>query len=196
MQLPIIAFAATVAVATVAIAQDYPRMKPGQWEITSVSGKGSGGSAPTRTTMCTDEAIQKELITMGAGMTKDMCTKNEWKRDGSRITMTAECKLGESKLRSRAVMTVSGDTAYRTEISATYDPPFMGMKDSQTALEGKYVGACRDGLVPGDMVLANGQKINLKALATRAAPMPGAGAKPPAAPNTTPLPQPPSPQAK
>ena len=188
MRRPAVVFAATLAVAAVAMAQDYPKMKPGQWEMTSLPSK-AGGAAPTKTTMCTDEAVQKELLAMGAGMTKDMCTKSEFKRDGSRFTMTAECTLGESKLRSRAVMTVSGDTAYRTEISATYNPPFMGMKDSQTILEGKYVGACRDGLVPGDMVMANGQKINLKTLATRTPPMPAGGAKPPTAPKAAPGPK-------
>jgi hypothetical protein len=38
----------------------------------------------------------------------------------------------------------------------------MGMKDAKTTMEGKYVGPCRDGLVPGDMVLPNGQKMNIK----------------------------------
>ena len=49
-------------------------------------------------------------------------------------------------------MTLTGDTGYHTEINATYDPPFMGMKESQTMLDGKYVGPCRDGLVPGDFI--------------------------------------------
>ena len=77
---------------------------------------------------------------MGAGMSREMCTKNDFKRDGARYVGNAECKIGESKIVSRSVMTLTGDTGYRTEISATYDPPFMGMKDSQTVLDGKYVG--------------------------------------------------------
>ena len=50
------------------------------------------------------------------------------------------CKIGESKITSHSVMTMQGDTGYKTEVSATYDPPFMGMKDSTTTVEGKYVG--------------------------------------------------------
>jgi hypothetical protein len=62
-------------------------------------------------------------------------------------------------------MTVQGDTAYKTVVSATYDPPMMGMKDANTTIEGKHTGACRDGLVPGDIVTADGRKFNIKSYA-------------------------------
>jgi Protein of unknown function (DUF3617) len=179
---------ASCALAAAAVhAQDYPTMKSGQWEMTSTSTKAGGGAnAPAKTTMCTDAAMQKELIAMGAGMSKDMCTKNDFKRDGSKIVTTSECKIGDSKIQSRAVMTLSGDTGYKTEISATYDPPFMGMKDSKSTIEGKYTGPCRDGLVPGDFIMPGGQKVNMKAMLDRKAsmppPMPGSAPAAPAAP--------------
>jgi len=54
------------------------------------------------------------------------------------------------------------DTAYRTETTATFDPPLAkDMRESKTVIEGKYVGACRDGLQPGDMVTDTGQKLNI-----------------------------------
>jgi hypothetical protein len=152
---------------------DFPKLKAGQWEMTTQSA-GTVGAPPTKTTMCTDEALQREVIAMGAGMSRDMCSKTDVKRDGARVITTAECKIGESNIKSRAVMTVQGDSRYKTEITATYDPPFMNMRDSKTTLEGKYVGACRDGLVPGDFVSANGRKFNIKGLANR---------KPPVAPS-------------
>jgi hypothetical protein len=165
-------FVVTAAAASLAIAQDYPKMKSGQWEMTTTSAKTGTGAAPSKSTMCTDDALQKEMISIGAGMRRDMCTKNEFKRDGSKITMSSECKVGESKVVSNAVMTLSGDTGYKTQISSAFDPPFMGMKDSQTTLEGKYVGPCRDGMVPGDFITPGGQKINIKGMAMGKAPMP------------------------
>ena len=100
-----------------------------------------------------------------------MCTRNEFKRDGAKHHVgSAECKFGESKIVSRSVMTLTGDTGYKTEINATYDPPFMGMKDSQTTLEGKYVGPCRDGMVPGDFIGPDGQKFNIKGIAIKGKP--------------------------
>jgi len=148
-------------------ADDYPKLKAGQWEMTTDAGK---GSTPRKTTLCTDDAVQKELISMGVGMQKEMCSKNEMKREGSRVISSSQCKIGESTIVTKAVMTFSGDTGYRTEIDSTYSPPFMGMKEAKTSMEGKYVGACRDGLVPGDMLLPNGQKMNIKNIGNAKAP--------------------------
>ncbi|MEP7328525.1 MAG: DUF3617 family protein [Betaproteobacteria bacterium] len=162
MRIPITVLAAllTSAVAITALAaDDFPKLKAGQWEMQTGAAK---GATTHKTTMCTDDAVQKELISMGVGMQKEMCTKNDMRREGSRVTSTSQCKFGESTVNTKAVMTFTGDTAYRTEIDSTYSPPFMGMKDAKTIMEGKYVGPCRDGLVPGDMLLPNGQKMNIK----------------------------------
>ncbi len=150
-----------VAALTANAADDYPKLRAGQWEMSTAAGK---GHAPRTTVMCTNDAVQKELISMGMGMQKEMCSKNEMKREGSRVTSTSQCKIGDSTIVTKAVMTFSGDTSYKTEIDSSYAPPFMGMKESKTTMDGKFVGPCRDGLVPGDMLLPGGQKINIKNL--------------------------------
>lgn len=167
-----LAVLAAATFASAAIAQDYPKLKAGQWELVTSTTKAREGAPPTKSTLCTDDAVQKEMMTMGAGMSRDMCTKNETRREGPRIIGSAECKIGESRIVSKSVMTLTGDTGYKTEIHATYDPPFMGMKESATTLEGKYVGPCRDGLVPGDFVGPNGQKFNLKGIGAMKGAMP------------------------
>ena len=176
-------FVLTAAAASLAIAQDYPKLRSGQWEMTTTSVK-AGAGAPTKSTMCTDDALQKEMISMGAGMRKEMCTKNEFRRDGSKITMSSECRIGDSKVVTSAVMTLSGDTGYKTRIASSFDPPFMGMKDSQTTLDGKYMGACPAGMAAGDFVGPNGQKFNIRGLAAKGA----------AAPSSQPAPRPKAPQ--
>ena len=151
----------TVAALPALAADDFPKLKAGQWEMLTDTGK---GNAPRKTVMCTDDAVQKELISMGTGMQKEMCSKNDMKREGSRVTSMSQCKIGDSTIVTKAVMTFSGDTSYKTEIDSTYAPPFMGMKEAKTIMEGKFVGPCRDGLVPGDMLLPGGQKMNIKNL--------------------------------
>jgi Protein of unknown function (DUF3617) len=190
MRLSLPLLPAVFAIAVTAAAQDIPTLKAGQWEMSSSQVKTGAGAAnpPTKTTMCTDAAMQKELVSMGAGMSKDMCSKHEMKRDGARVVTTSECKIGESKISSRAVMTLSGDTGYKTEISATYDPPFMGMKDSRSTIEGKYVGPCRDGLVPGDFIMPSGQKINVKGVLERKSGQPMPLPKTAPAPKSSPPP--------
>ena len=63
---------------------------------------------------------------------------------------------------SQAVMTLTGNDAYRTEAHATFDPPMNGMKESTTVLEGKHVGVCKPGQQPGDMTMPNGQTMNIR----------------------------------
>jgi Protein of unknown function (DUF3617) len=176
MRMSVFVFAATVLAASGAAAQEYPKLKAGQWDLTMSSARAGANAAPTKSTMCTDDAVQKEMTTMGAGMSREMCTKNEFRRDGSRYVGQSECKIGDSKMVARTVMTLTGDSGYRTVIDATYDPPFMGMKEAQTVIEARHVGACRDGLVPGDFITPGGQKVNLK----------GIGAARPPAPSTQP----------
>jgi hypothetical protein len=154
-----VALAASPALA----ATEFPTLKSGQWEMTTTS---SAAPANTRKTMvCLDASTQKQMLEMSQGMQKEMCTKMEMRRDGAKYITDAECRLGDSVVRSHGVMTMLSDTAYRTEASATFDPPInKDLKESKTTVEGKFLGPCRDGMQPGDMLMPNGQKINLNKL--------------------------------
>jgi hypothetical protein len=160
------------ASASQAMAQDYPKLKPGQWETTTVS---AGPGAPqNKVTMCTDDSVQKQMMSMGEGMRREMCSKADIRREGNKYVDDSVCKIGPATMTSHSVMTVDGDTAYKTVVKATYDPPLAGMAESTTTIEGRNVGPCRDGLVPGDVVTATGQKFNLKSMANPPHAMPPA----------------------
>jgi len=164
----ILAAALSLAASVPAAAVDYPTLRNGQWEMTTL--QGTADSQPRKSTLCLDASTQKMMIDMGTGLQKEMCSRMEMRRDGVKYISDAECKLGNSVIKSHGVMTMQGDTAYRTESSATFDPPlFNDVRQSTTVIEGKYTGACRDGLRPGDMVTPNGQKINLNDLRQRPA---------------------------
>lgn len=161
------AAAAAAAVAAPGAAVDYPQLRNGQWEMTTSAG--GPGAPPRKSTICLDASTQKSMIDMGVGMQKEMCSRMDMRRDGAKFITDAECKLGTSVIRSHGVMTMNGDAAYRTETSASFDPPIAnGLREVKTAIEGRYVGPCRDGLKPGDMVMDNGQKINLNQMQQRA----------------------------
>jgi hypothetical protein len=167
---------ALVVAATPAAAQDYPKLKSGQWDMVTTTSKGGTG-APHRTTLCTDESIQKQMMDLSKGMQREMCSKSDIRREGSSYIGDSVCQMGESKMVSHSVMAIQGDTGYKTDISTTYDPPFMGMKDSHTTVEGKFVGPCRDGLQPGDVLMPDGKKFNMKAMQGQVPAMPPAKAK-------------------
>jgi hypothetical protein len=159
-RLAVLALAALVAAA--AHADEYPVLKPGQWEMTTTTDR--PGAKPQSSTICFDAALQKEMIDMGSGLRRELCSKSTLRRVGAQFVNDAECKLGNSVVRTHAVMTMKGDSAYRTEAETSYDPPlFNDLARAKTVVEAKHVGACRDGLVPGDIVTA-GQKVNLREL--------------------------------
>ncbi|MEO8344487.1 MAG: DUF3617 family protein [Betaproteobacteria bacterium] len=160
-----------------AAAQDYPKLKPGQWEVTTSNNR-NGTATPSKITVCTDEAVQKQMMDMGKGMGKEMCSKFDLRRDGARFVGESVCKLGESTLTSHSVMTLQGDVSYHTVVNATYDPPLMGMKETTTTVDGKNVGPCRSDMKPGDVVTATGQKFNMMSMQNRPPVMPAPKAAP------------------
>jgi hypothetical protein len=141
-------------------AQDLPKLKAGLWEMTNVSSRNPG--QPMKSTVCLDTTLQQDMIRMGTGMMQGMCSKHDLKVSGNKVTGEAICNLGGSTMTSRSVMTMTGDTAYRTEAHARFDPPMMGSAQSDTVIEGRYLGACRPGQRPGDMTMPNGQTMNIR----------------------------------
>lgn len=164
---------------------EFPTLKNGQWEMSTSSTAAAG--APRKSMVCLDANTQKKMFEMSQGMQKEMCSRMEMQRDGAKYVMDAECRVGDSTVKSHGVMTMQGDTAYRTESSATFDPPFnQNFKEAKTVIEGKYLGPCAAGMQPGDMITATGEKINLMNMTPPPrAPAAPPRSTPPSAPPTT-----------
>ena len=169
MRLALTALALALAAAPAA-AQDYPKLKPGLWEVTSRSSAQAPSEPPLKSSMCLDDATSKEMYNASQGMMANLCSKFDVKRDGNRYMSEATCQIGQSKMLAKSTMTVVGDASYTIQGTSTYDPPFMGMKDASTTVEAKHAGACKPGMKPGDIVTAAGQTINIKNLQQPAAP--------------------------
>jgi hypothetical protein len=145
-----------------AFAADLPVLKSGLWELS----RSTGAQPETKrmTTMCLDESVQAEMREFGLGMAKELCSKSDRRIEGNRLIIDAVCKLGVTTMTTHSVMTFSGNTAYHTEGSATYDPPMMNMSEAKSSIDGKWVGECKAGQQPGDITLESGQTINVKSM--------------------------------
>ena len=145
-----------------ALAADLPVLKAGLWELT----RSTPQEPETKriTTMCLDESVQAEMREFGLGVAKELCSKSDRRVEGNRLTIDAVCKLGTSTMTTHSVMTFSGNTAYHTEGSATYDPPLMNMTEAKSSIDGKWAGECPPGQQPGDIKLESGQTINIKSM--------------------------------
>ncbi|MGJ7604343.1 DUF3617 domain-containing protein [Variovorax sp. LT1R20] len=151
--------AGTIAAGS-AFAIDYPARKPGLWEIKT--GDGTTGKAADQTIQqCIDAASDKALRDMGQGMGKDMCAKQDLRIESGKLVMDSVCKIGTTTATSRAVMTGDFSSSYRMESKSTYSPPLMGRTEGTSVMDAKWVGPCKPGQKPGDMVMSNGMTMNV-----------------------------------
>jgi hypothetical protein len=154
------AMLATLAAGSALAAPDFPKLKPGLWEMTASSNRAP--DAKSKSTLCLDASVQQDMIRMSSGMMAGMCSKSELKVSGNKFIGEAVCNLGGSTMKSRSVMTMNSDTSYRTEAEATFDPPLGGQAASKSVIEGRHIGACKPGQQPGDLTTPTGQTINIR----------------------------------
>lgn len=158
-----LAFVAALSVlCTTASGAEIPNLKPGLWEVVRTSNEQPDKKHVT--TMCLDAELQAQMQEFGMGVAKDMCSQTDRKMEGNRLLVNATCNLGVSTMKSQSVMTFVNDRSYHSEMSASYDPPFMNMSQTKGTMDGKWVGACKPGQKPGDITLESGQTINLRAM--------------------------------
>jgi uncharacterized protein DUF3617 len=143
--------AATCGTCAVGSAADFPMRKPGLWQITMSP---SNPKYPPRVEkVCLDAATDQLLYKVGAGGSQKMCSKIDIHSAGGKVIVDSQCDFGGSKLTSHGVTTMTGDTAYRTDINLHYDPPMFGKSDSTSTQEAKWIGACPADMKPGDIVV-------------------------------------------
>lgn len=144
--------------ASFASAQTLPKMKAGMWEstMTQPGVEAAAKGEQMKSTMCLNDAVMEQMMKMGQGISQQMCSKNTSQVSGNKMTASAECKMGGSTITSNTVTTFNGDSSYRTEAKAVYNPPLYGMKETVTVTDSKYVGPCKPGMKPGDVTTMGG----------------------------------------
>jgi hypothetical protein len=150
-----------------------PTRKAGLWDLKMVF---EGRAAMTQSMQhCVDATTDKLMNSNFGGMSKGSCSTHDVKTAGSTITVDSVCKFGEATTTSHAVVTGSFDRAYTVRMTSTRKggPAIPGMTPGQAVnmtIEAKYLGPCKAGQKPGDMIMANGFKMNVLSMPTRRPP--------------------------
>ncbi|OGI40612.1 MAG: hypothetical protein A2V91_00975 [Candidatus Muproteobacteria bacterium RBG_16_64_10] len=139
---------------------DMPKRKPGLWEIKMTSDAGRGGG-PMVSQHCIDAKTDDLLQQRTQGMGKQECSKNSVRREGGKVISESVCKLGDTTATMRAVMSGDFTSNYRGDIHSTYSPPMMGMKEARSTIEAKWLGACKAGQKPGDVIMPGAGNFNM-----------------------------------
>jgi hypothetical protein len=159
----VLAFAVLVATFSLSRADDMdlPMRKAGLWDMKM---RLTGGGAPTMSMQqCTDAATDKELRTIYSPLAKETCDKRTVQKTATGYTVDRICKRGDDNVTTHIDITGNYDSAYqahlvsRTQDQSPDDPPA-----SDLTLDAKYLGPCKSGQVPGDIIMMGGMKINLK----------------------------------
>jgi hypothetical protein len=144
----------------------FPVRKSGLWSIARLrDGKaavqGMGGGAMK---LCIDSKSDAKMGALGAGMVKSLCTQQTTTRglDGS-WSFSSTCQFGPGGT-TKSTGTARGDfaTSYSVHTeSDTEGSQLPGMNGHHvTDLTATYAGPCPADMQPGDVLLANGMKIN------------------------------------
>jgi len=146
-------------------AADMPKRKPGLWEIKMTSAGGPSGGGPMVSQHCIDAKTDDLLQQRTQGMGKQACSKNSVRREGGKVIAESVCKIGASTATTKTVFSGGFSSNYRGDIHSTYDPPMMGMKEGRSTIEAKWLGACKPGQKPGDVIMPGmpgGGKFNME----------------------------------
>jgi hypothetical protein len=126
------------AFAVSAGANDAPKRKSGQWEISSAV----GGQPPAAEKVCIDMGSDDVALSAGSGTPQEHCESATTKTEGDGFVTESVCKLRNSTVTSRGVFTGSLESAYKGEVETNYNPPMYGRAQVKTIIEAKWTGPC------------------------------------------------------
>jgi len=150
-------FLALVPAGQARAAPPMPYSKSGLWIIDQHTEAGR----TYRSKMCTDPASQAAMLRAGAGLSAQMCTKQDTTAAGAQVTIDAVCHIGPSTLTSKTVVTYTGDSAFHVVSDGAFSPAFMGKAKTHSTMDARWSGACPAGMAPGDMIGPTGVKLHV-----------------------------------
>ncbi|MGD9656683.1 MAG: DUF3617 domain-containing protein [Methylocystis sp.] len=145
-----IAFLAAPAVA--GAADEPPRRKPGLWEVHSEL---NGKPSPVGAIQTCIDAKTDNLLKEGVSDAQSRCRQMTWAKEGDSYIIKSVCNIGKSVATTQGRFTGSFDSNYRGEMHMSYDPPLHGMSKSDMTLTATWLGPCKQGQKPGDIVMPN-----------------------------------------
>ncbi|MFT4174157.1 MAG: DUF3617 family protein [Rhodocyclaceae bacterium] len=151
-----IALAALAALPLVVAAQDIPTRKSGLWEITTRLDRLQTPIGPLQQCIdgSTDEVWKQQALDRGD------CSKPAFTHTGDTYSFKVVCKSRETTATSEGVITGDMDNAYHGEILTRFDPPVRGQSEAKVTIDAKWIGACKPGMKPGEMLMPKGITIN------------------------------------
>ena len=142
-------------------AVDLPVRKAGLWEMKMIR---TGSPLPEMTMQhCTDATIDQTMSAAVSPMSKEICSRNDIVKTANGFSTDSVCKVGAISMTSHSEITGDFNSAYTVKATSHSEGgPSAMPRDSTTVIEAKWLGACKPDQKPGDIVMPNGFKMNVK----------------------------------
>jgi hypothetical protein len=157
-------------------AVELPTRKPGLWEMKVVR---SGSPIPSMTMQhCTDESTDKDMSTSFSPMSKEVCSKRDIQQTATGYVTDSVCGAAGVSVTSHTDITGDFNSAYTIKTTSHSERgPNAPPRDASISVEAKWLGACKPDQKPGDIVMPNGYKMNIKDAEKLKALLPGGSSK-------------------
>ena len=126
---------------------DFPKRKPGLWEM-----KTTGGPIGAQTIQQCIDAGTDDLLRTRSNEGQH-CSKPVVDRNGSRYRVRSSCDHQGVRSTIDGEYTMSRDTEYTGDMKMTFDPPMSGVSEMNMKMDGRWLGPCKPGMKPGDIVM-------------------------------------------
>lgn len=147
--------ASLALIGSVAAADEFPKRKAGLWEM-----KTSGGPVGPRTVQQCIDAATDDLLRTRSNEGQN-CSRPVVQRNGARYQVRSSCDNNGVKSTVDGEYTMTGDSRYTGDMRMTFDPPMSGVAEMNMKMEGRWLGACKPGMKPGDVVLQGMPRLNV-----------------------------------
>jgi hypothetical protein len=148
---------AAASLAGTALAADMPKRKAGLWEI-NMRMEGAPGMGPMQ--QCIDQNTDN-LMQQKAKNVKQDCSVMEVKPSGNKVTVHSVCKMEGSTATTDGVFEGSFESNYKGTMKTHFNPPMHGMSESSMTQEARWLGPCKAGQKPGDVIMPNMGGVNI-----------------------------------
>jgi hypothetical protein len=116
---------------------------------------------------CTDAATDKLMNAFGGDMAAGMCSQQDIRKVGATIVINATCQIGPMKSVSQSVISGDFNSHYTVKTTSKVEgvpKAAQGMAGGTSTVEARWLGACKPDQRPGDIIMADGRKMNIKEL--------------------------------